>query len=191
MKNNQKRKQILDAAYQVMAEKGYESSSIKDIAAAAGLSAPGLVHYYFKSKAEILQELLMQLSAQYTADMQQLQKDVPSDQLGKASLQEPLNRIEEQPEWYKLRYELFALGLRNRELAPQVNELLENARKGVSHVLTRVLKEANPQEADHIASILIACFDGLALQKMLNPDLSIEKTYETLEKMILSLSTRK
>jgi TetR/AcrR family transcriptional repressor of bet genes len=49
----QRRAQIADALLAVMAEKGYEGASIQAIARQAGL-APGLVHYHFKSKQQIL-----------------------------------------------------------------------------------------------------------------------------------------
>ncbi len=53
----ERRKQIVLALQQVMAKKGYEGSSVQEIAAAAGL-APGLVHYHYKTKQEILLALL-------------------------------------------------------------------------------------------------------------------------------------
>jgi TetR/AcrR family transcriptional regulator, transcriptional repressor of bet genes len=49
----ERRLQIARALRQVMAHKGYDGASIADVAAAAGL-APGLVHYHFKSKLDIL-----------------------------------------------------------------------------------------------------------------------------------------
>lgn len=45
-----------------MAEKGYEKASIQAIAKAAGIS-PGLIHYHFKTKQEILVELINSLDA--------------------------------------------------------------------------------------------------------------------------------
>jgi AcrR family transcriptional regulator len=45
--------EILTVAAQVIAEEGYEKASIRTIAAAAGVSIPGL-YYYFKSKEEVL-----------------------------------------------------------------------------------------------------------------------------------------
>ena len=48
-----RRSEIITALKQVMAERGYEQASIARIAEVAGL-APGLVHYHFGSKAEIL-----------------------------------------------------------------------------------------------------------------------------------------
>lgn len=49
----QRRAQIAEALLAVMAKRGYEGTSIVAIAKQAGL-APGLVHYHFGSKLEIL-----------------------------------------------------------------------------------------------------------------------------------------
>jgi len=62
----QRRSEIVQALLATMAEYGYEKSTIQLIAQAAGL-APGLLHYHFKTKGEILVELvrtLAQLSLQ-------------------------------------------------------------------------------------------------------------------------------
>lgn len=49
----ERRLQITQALQQVMAKQGYEGAAIADIARAAGLT-PGLVHYHFAHKREIL-----------------------------------------------------------------------------------------------------------------------------------------
>jgi AcrR family transcriptional regulator len=181
----QKRQQIIDAAYQVMSEKGYENASIKDIANAAGIT-PGLVHYYFHSKEEILMEVLTAASNQYTLDMQHLLSAVPSEDLANAALNEPKERVERQPEWYKLRYELFSLGLRNPNISQSVNTLLENARSGIATVLQKVYGSSKEDTAP-VAAILLACFDGLALQKMLDPEFDLDRTYFALGEMAKAL----
>ncbi len=56
-----RRAQIADALLVVMASHGYESTSIQEIAKEAGL-APGLVHYHFRSKQEILLVALARLT---------------------------------------------------------------------------------------------------------------------------------
>ncbi|WP_224243626.1 TetR/AcrR family transcriptional regulator [Hyalangium gracile] len=58
----ERRQQIVAGLLQVMAERGYERASVAEIAKAAGLS-PGLVHYHFQDKQEILLTLAEQLSA--------------------------------------------------------------------------------------------------------------------------------
>jgi TetR/AcrR family transcriptional repressor of mexJK operon len=52
-----KRQQILDAAQQVFASKGFDGASIKDLAKAAKVS-PGLLYWYFKDKTDLLVSLL-------------------------------------------------------------------------------------------------------------------------------------
>lgn len=57
-----RRAQIVEALVDVMAKQGYDGASIADIAKRAGL-APGLVHYHFKNKLEILVEAVRALAA--------------------------------------------------------------------------------------------------------------------------------
>jgi TetR/AcrR family transcriptional repressor of bet genes len=57
-----RRRQIIDALLAEIAESGYERASTVSIAARAGL-APGLIHYHFKSKEEILLALVDELIA--------------------------------------------------------------------------------------------------------------------------------
>src|SRR2546425_11500908 len=44
---------IIEAAYQALVKRGYHETSMKDIAAEAGV-APGLAHYYFETKEDLL-----------------------------------------------------------------------------------------------------------------------------------------
>jgi TetR/AcrR family transcriptional repressor of bet genes len=57
----QRRAEIVNALLAVMSKHGYESATIQLIAQQAGL-APGLLHYHFKTKAEILLELVKTLA---------------------------------------------------------------------------------------------------------------------------------
>jgi TetR/AcrR family transcriptional regulator, cholesterol catabolism regulator len=52
-----RREQLLDAALKVFAEKGTDGASVKDIAAAAGVTQ-GLLYHYFESKDALLETLL-------------------------------------------------------------------------------------------------------------------------------------
>lgn len=55
-----RRREIVQALAQVMARRGYDGASTVEIARAAGL-APGLVHYHFSTKEEILLALVEHL----------------------------------------------------------------------------------------------------------------------------------
>ncbi|MBV8931555.1 MAG: TetR/AcrR family transcriptional regulator [Kutzneria sp.] len=53
----QRRESLLDAALAVFADKGVDGASVKDIAAAAGVT-PGLLYHYFPSKEGLLVTML-------------------------------------------------------------------------------------------------------------------------------------
>ncbi|HEY8023362.1 MAG TPA: TetR family transcriptional regulator [Burkholderiaceae bacterium] len=57
-----RRRQIIDALFVEIAEMGYQRASTVSIAARAGL-APGLIHYHFESKEDILIALVDELIA--------------------------------------------------------------------------------------------------------------------------------
>src|SRR4030088_3507832 len=50
---DQTKDRIVDAAYRALVKRGYHETSMKDIAAEAGV-APGLAHYYFETKEDLL-----------------------------------------------------------------------------------------------------------------------------------------
>ena len=57
---DERREQIIDGLLKVMSHKGYEGATVHDIARAAKLS-PGLVHYHFGTKREVLEGLMARL----------------------------------------------------------------------------------------------------------------------------------
>jgi TetR/AcrR family transcriptional repressor of bet genes len=70
-----RRAQIVDALIAVMAKHGYDGASIADIARKAGL-APGLVHYHFDSKLEILIEAVRKIAAEHEAALDTALADI-------------------------------------------------------------------------------------------------------------------
>jgi TetR/AcrR family transcriptional regulator, fatty acid metabolism regulator protein len=77
---NDKRARILDAAVKVFAERGYFSSTVAEIARAAGV-ADGTIYLYFKSKDDLLFELFDDKMTQLIADAKSAlaqEQDAPS-----------------------------------------------------------------------------------------------------------------
>lgn len=66
----QRRAQITAGLVKVMAKRGYDGASIADVARAARLT-PGLVHYHFKNKQEILLAALGELVARHQAGLEE------------------------------------------------------------------------------------------------------------------------
>ena len=186
-KRERSRDRIVDAAYEVLAEKGYDATTFKEIARRAE-AAQGLIHYYFGSKDQLLLEVLKEASERTREEMQRFVAAPPEERprRGMSVLVQQKHRVTRQPEWYRLRYELFALGMRKPELLPSVGALLTRGRRGVVEVLGRLAgKEVADQEA--LSAVMLACFDGLALQKLGDPDFDLDGAYRVLDRMIGSV----
>ena len=53
-----RRSQILDAAFEEFSTKGFKGATIKSIAGAAGLQSPALIYHYFPGKEALFREVL-------------------------------------------------------------------------------------------------------------------------------------
>ncbi|MCP3104299.1 TetR/AcrR family transcriptional regulator [Myxococcus sp. K15C18031901] len=182
------RERLIAASSRVLAERGYDATTVKEVARVAGVNQ-GLVHYYFGSKDALLLAVTRELSQRHAAELRQLREETPLEQLAEASFDWGAKLLRSAPEQFRLRYELFALGLRNKELTSAVSELqcmgdLEIAR---TVAVYRGGDPEHPTPMDrHYASIMKACFDGLALQHLLDEDFDPAPVYALLRQVILS-----
>ncbi len=177
----ERRQQILDAAYTCFARAGFHQTTMEDIGREANLS-PGLPYRYFSSKEELIQSAFTQsLSGLGVIEPPKDQADFATYVEGvtrhvTARLEAPGSDIR-----WNVRLQAFALAARQPEAAEtliqvrsEVLDLIqENVRRGQHH------GEVNPSlDARAIARVLIAFFDGLALQWTADPDMDIWQAVE-------------
>ena len=179
-----RRARIVKAARKLLAEEGYDRVTMKQVAREAGV-AQGLIHYYFSGKDEILLEVLMEASREYARETERLARSLPEgESLAEAALAATRERVYRMPEWYRLRYELLAMGLRKPEFLRGVAALLGSGREGIAATLSRISGGVDPEPAPQrqaLAAVLLSCFDGLALQKLADPDnFDLDAAYEVL-----------
>ena len=187
----QTRERIIAAAYKVLAAKGYNATTLREISREAQ-AAPGLVHYYFGGKDQLLVEALQAAGRHFHQRMQHLVQHVPGDQALDAVLTQLYERVGQEPEVYRLRYESFSLGLHNPVVAPGVRERLAQRREEIGEVMAKVLENpqrtegAQPSSLDPtaLAALLLSLFDGLALQKILDPTFDLDASYHLLAHML-------
>ena len=175
--SDETRPRILAAAYSVLSQRGIEQTTIKEVARLAGV-APGLVHYYFASKDVLLQEVLQMAGQRYATLIEQM-LTLPPRKLAKEILQEPQTRLAEEPEWYRFRYELLAIGLHNEALTPSARMMLEKGRECIASMVQRITGVAE----EELSAVLMSCFDGLAIQKIIDPAFDIDRAYKMLQKL--------
>jgi AcrR family transcriptional regulator len=70
-KPNDRRNEFVQAAEELFNEKGYENTSIDDVAAKVGV-AKGLFYYYFDSKDRLLEELVVRLIEETRKNVQEV-----------------------------------------------------------------------------------------------------------------------
>lgn len=172
------RGRLVAAAERVLTEQGYDAATVKEIGRAAGV-APGLVHYYFADKDALLAEVLREASERHLAEMSGLAAAQPPRELLAAALAERKRRVNETPEWYRMRYDLFALGLRNRALLPGVAVLLANGRLGIGNIVRKISGGQVPNP-EAVAAVFLAALDGLGLQKLADPSFDLDEAYRVL-----------
>jgi len=185
------KERIIAAASKVLAEKGYDATTLREISREAQ-AAPGLVHYYFGGKDELLVEVLQAAGRRFHQRMEHLVQHTPVDRSLEAVLTQLRERVDLEPDVYRLRYESFSLGLHNSVIEPKVRERLAQRRNEIGSVMAKVLENSEWTDgAKHssldptiLAALLLSIFDGLALQKIMDPTFDLEAAYHLLAQML-------
>src|SRR5260370_39940759 len=179
------RERLIAAGYTVLSEKGYEATTVKVVAHLAGVS-PGLFHYYFASKDELLLAVLYEAGARFSQQlMQELQALMAQGNTFPEIAMLTVARIRSRdPAWYRLRYELYALGLRNPAFLPAVGELLAKGRQRIAQVIQEHtgIDEA---QAQAIAAVVHASSDGLGLEHLAQPDLDLTAAHQLVQRLLI------
>ena len=167
-----RRTQMLEAAAEVIGERGLCDTRIADIAGRAGLS-PALVVYYFGSKEKVLTEALA-----YAEDLFYI--EAFRELTGIEGATEKLVRLielacpaverSETDEYWALWVELWSRALRNDEAARKREALDQRWRTTIAEVVREGQRtgEFEPCDPERFATYLAALMDGLSLQGLLH-----------------------
>jgi len=167
-----RRRELLDAACELFAAKGYEKTNVSDIAARAGVSQ-GTIYWYFKSKDELLlavfEDWLAQLAQDYVAIVGQ--PGTTEDRLRRYA-RAAARRMQEAEALIPIETEFWTLIFRNDAIRERFGELFRQFRADIADLFRQgvtsgeLRSDINP---DHLAAIAIAVYDGLVLQWAAEP----------------------
>ena len=159
----ERRSNIRKALLRVMAKSGYERATIAEIAAEASLSS-GLVHYHYKSKQEILLDLIERMHAFRSKTLLEIDQQAEHD---------PTSALDRFFELYlalenadpQARAAWTAMGteaLRNTEVRVRFGALLSDAAKSLRGIVDQGIArgEFSGRDREAIVAALLALVQG-------------------------------
>jgi AcrR family transcriptional regulator len=183
------RERIVAAAYRVLSQQGSHATSIKEIAKAAGV-APGLVHYYFESKEQLLLEVTRDCCRVYREEMSALTLPADAIERTRALLEFSKRRGLASPDWYRLLVDLDALALRDEALAREVAGLRKEIRDHVASLVgdaEDALGFPLGPTREALAAVLMGSVDGLIVQRLIDPSFDIDAGFAAVEQQLVAL----
>lgn len=158
---------IIEAAQRLIAEQGVEKTSMRDIAAEAGITT-GAIYYHYKSKEELLYDVMDYASA-VTSEIMKLRArpEAKPDEV----LDEIARRVRRQMLNHRVWNLRFHLGLQ----AAQGDETLRSRFAGnyaaqtkrTAELFNFVFDTPSQPEDMHLAALMIAALDGINFQQFI------------------------
>lgn len=186
----ERRAQILDAAAQCFAEKGYHAASMDELVKSSGLSK-GALYWHFKGKREIFRSLLERWMEEYT---QALDTVVESDVPPREKVLSVFRLIEisgaANPEMLRSQLEFFSVAMRDEEFF----EWFRVKYTEIHGLFERILNEGvraeqfQPMNVTAVARQMAAMIDGAFVQsELLREDVRDRTNWETMAESFLDL----
>jgi AcrR family transcriptional regulator len=184
-----RRSQIVRAAAAVLGRQGYAETSLKDVAREAGV-APGLLHYYFESKEELLLEVVTVTERQMVANWKAVVEavDDPLERIV-TGLDHAEARCAEQPEFFRLLLDLYTVSLSSPALRTRCARLRAHLIDEIEIELRQVLGRlpayslVTPRE---LAGAVLSAIDGIALSSLVVQQ-ATAAPFRALKVLLLSL----
>ena len=180
---DQRREQMLRAALDVIAERGYAESRIADVAERAGTS-PALVIYYFKTKDQLLTEAIrFSEDSWYEAGTRRMAEiSTAAGKLEELVAMSCLPEADSEPtSSWALWLDLWAQSVRHPEVASVRQKFDERWRDLVCSLVVagQEAGEFGPVDPVDFAVLFSALLDGLAVQIALaDPVVDTQRAYE-------------
>lgn len=176
------RQRIVEAAQRVLARDGYAATSVKDIATEAGI-APGLVHYYFKSKDELVLASVMDACEHGRPSFA---GDPTSAAL--AAFEHAKHPPEQSRFFWRLFVEMLGVAQHNESVRAALLQFVRDDRRYTEEAARAVLAQREDRslsEAPAIAAAVWGAVLGIQVQRVLDPEFDGAAAVDALAAMVL------
>jgi len=165
----ERRQQILQATWHVIAVSGFRSLRVSDVAKRAGVSS-GMIHYYFDSKRDLVKAAFERYYAHSTERRQWIMETGQGPlELLKLIVESYVPVEDETLEGWHVWSELWVEGLQEPDLQELNEDFYGQWRRQVAGIISDgqdagLIRDGSAIE---LANMLIAMIDGLAIQVLL------------------------
>lgn len=195
---DQTKERIIEAAYQALVKRGYHETSMKDIAAEAGV-APGLAHYYFATKEDLLVAAIEHACEPAMRAWEQagisLSGPLPEDADPMAFARLGFDLAKQELHSYRnlflLTFDMFGVGIHNPKIAAAVRGFIDERRAFIARITKGVIVGmAQPPvaSADSIAAAIWGSLHGIYLQKVMDPEFDADGAIDALSEMAIAFA---
>ena len=168
----QTRKRLLQSAAKLFAEKGFDATSVDDVAEAAGFSK-GALYYNFASKDDLFEALVEESIAGMIAGLETALAGARTIEDKLAAMQRVLTEEERHSGGQQLELEVITQALRDRKLRRTVGKAYTRMRDAIASLIEQQYAEAGatpPLPPDQLAIAIVAGSLGHGLMQALDPD---------------------
>ena len=187
------RERLLLAARRVFARHGFHGASVEEIASEAGFST-GALYSNFDGKEDlflVLMEREIDEHAREIADAVRARASVSERATGGA--RQWMTMIEREPEVLLLFMEFWAYGVRDADVRPKVAARFAQVRELITMLIADGVREFDLEldiPAEHLAVAIDALADGIARQKLADPDAVPDDLMGRVLSLLLAGATR-
>lgn len=159
------RRRILDGALTLFATQGYERTSVKQIAEAAGI-AQGLLYHYFQGKEHLLRAIFEECNAQVRLSFQGGDDAATPHARLEGIVRRSFQMLREMPDFWRLTYAVRFQPQALANLLPFVGDWVAH----IQNTFEQSFREAGVPHPEAAALLLFAAIDGAAQHYTLQPD---------------------
>jgi AcrR family transcriptional regulator len=187
------RERLLAAARSVFARSGFHGASVEEIASEAGFST-GALYSNFDGKEDLFLVLMEREIDEHAREIADAVSDRSSvSERARGGAQQWMTMIEREPEVLLLFMEFWAYGVRDAGVRPKVAARFAQVRELLTTLIADGVREFDLEldiPAEQLAVAIDALADGIARQKLADPDAVPDDLMGRVLSLLLAGATR-
>ncbi len=185
METNNQVERILAAAETCFSSRGYAATSMREIAASAGVSK-SLLHYHFESKDRLFLETLVRIYNRLAAEISEAMDESGTTVERALFALDALFAAFEKTPYFQVQTEVWTRSLTDETLRVHAKNVREQMRAEIIRRLKEILGPAPVAiPLSTMADLLLAMVSGLGLQGMTDPPERVESALAGFRQLIV------